>query len=374
MVLKDKNEMTNHFSRSDFQNSLQQQSMNVSDATKEHLQTCERCAEFVEVLQAASSMSEHIVPNDTRFHFSRIRISEIVNRIYEQSIQPQVAADFLHHLKTCQPCFDHTKLIFKECFDPLPGYLETNLPDYSRLSIADHVLQAAPYQKKMRFDPGRVRDLLSNALPNLNLRRKPLLGLVVAVLVVFFLGQKLVSNWRAGVHTKAGMAELQQNWRVTDADLRPPGDFPLSIISITRGTRTQQDVSATTEFTEALSWKKNDTDALRGLALYYYFKAQLGAADSLVDELLTKNPEDFASWNLSGLIAAGRADTTAALDDFAGAIQIKPDYAEAIYNRATILELIRRPEEAKAAWQKYLQIDAHSGWAEVARTRLEFLN
>jgi cytochrome c-type biogenesis protein CcmH/NrfG len=54
----------------------------------------------------------------------------------------------------------------------------------------------------------------------------------------------------------------------------------------------------------------------------------------LIAVLLDENPQGFEAWNNRGLIAARREDSTAALTAFTHALQIRPDFAIAAYNRA----------------------------------------
>lgn len=52
------------------------------------------------------------------------------------------------------------------------------------------------------------------------------------------------------------------------------------------------------------------------------------------------------------------------------ALRLDPHHAEALFNRALILEHLGLPNEARAAWQRYLEVDPSSQWAVEARERL----
>ena len=56
------------------------------------------------------------------------------------------------------------------------------------------------------------------------------------------------------------------------------------------------------------------------------------------------------------------------------ALRIDGRLAEALFNRALILERLGLSGEARAAWQRYLEVDGASHWAEEARTRLSRLS
>jgi hypothetical protein len=55
------------------------------------------------------------------------------------------------------------------------------------------------------------------------------------------------------------------------------------------------------------------------------------------------------------------------------AVELDATLAEAHFNRALALERLGEVADARAAWQRYLEIDNDSGWAEEARDRLQSL-
>jgi CHAT domain-containing protein len=63
-----------------------------------------------------------------------------------------------------------------------------------------------------------------------------------------------------------------------------------------------------------------------------------------------------------------------ALADADHALRIDPKSPEALFNRALIIEALGLREQARKAWQKYLEIDPGSGWAVEARERLRRLD
>lgn len=52
------------------------------------------------------------------------------------------------------------------------------------------------------------------------------------------------------------------------------------------------------------------------------------------------------------------------------ALQIDARSAEALFNHALIIEQLESRDEARAAWQKYLDVDASSDWSREARAHL----
>ena len=67
---------------------------------------------------------------------------------------------------------------------------------------------------------------------------------------------------------------------------------------------------------------------------------------------------------------AGFADALTAADE---GLRIDPQLAEARFNRALVLERMGLAQQARAAWQRYLEVDPSSSWADEARQRLKKL-
>jgi tetratricopeptide (TPR) repeat protein len=80
-----------------------------------------------------------------------------------------------------------------------------------------------------------------------------------------------------------------------------------------------------------------------------------------------------AVYNL-GSLAEDRGDLEEAVRCYRRALDISPDYADAHFNLAGALARSGRPTEAVAHWERYLQLDAGSPWARIARAHLEVLD
>jgi hypothetical protein len=84
-----------------------------------------------------------------------------------------------------------------------------------------------------------------------------------------------------------------------------------------------------------------------------------------------KSWSDLAAARYATASKLGRAslypEALAAAD---AALHIDPNLPEALFNRALILERLGLTDEAKRAWQRYLEADSSSDWATEARSRM----
>lgn len=80
---------------------------------------------------------------------------------------------------------------------------------------------------------------------------------------------------------------------------------------------------------------------------------------------------DLAAARYAAASQLGRASLyPLALSAADEALRREPSLAEARFNRALILERMGLADEAKRAWERYLEVDASSPWAREARARL----
>jgi tetratricopeptide (TPR) repeat protein len=79
-----------------------------------------------------------------------------------------------------------------------------------------------------------------------------------------------------------------------------------------------------------------------------------------------------ATYNL-GSLHEDRGDLEEAIRCYRHALQLSPDYADAHFNLAGALARAGRGGEAVRHWQRYLDLDAASPWARIARAHLELV-
>jgi len=77
-----------------------------------------------------------------------------------------------------------------------------------------------------------------------------------------------------------------------------------------------------------------------------------------------------AAYNL-GSLHEDQGEVEAAIASYRRALGLSPDYADAHFNLAGALARAGRGDEAARHWQRYLELDAGSPWARIARAHLE---
>ena len=113
---------------------------------------------------------------------------------------------------------------------------------------------------------------------------------------------------------------------------------------------------------------------LQSLGIAYLVVGDTDRSATMLEQAADLAPTDarvLSDLSAAYLARAGRQrqpeDLNKALALAERAIKADPKLAEAWFNRAYALEKSARVEEARRAWEAYLKIDEHSGWADEAR-------
>jgi CHAT domain-containing protein len=153
--------------------------------------------------------------------------------------------------------------------------------------------------------------------------------------------------------------------------------FPWSPMRVQRGRSTEPLDPARLELAGAAGAVIQKTPAGHDAGVGYLVIDRDADAVDALQEAARKSPNDAKIW--SDLAAARytfavRGDRPyelpRALAAADRAIRIKPDLADALFNRALIIEKLGIGEAARRAWQRYLQVDGTSRWATEAMQHL----
>jgi len=126
--------------------------------------------------------------------------------------------------------------------------------------------------------------------------------------------------------------------------------------------------------------RNSSPEAQHAAGVAYLLVDKPGQAIERLRAAAGQKPDDAAVW--SDLAAAQYAEAVhvpapsllpQALASVDHALRIDPNNAEALFNRALILERLGLIKQARSAWERYLTTDPSSAWAVEARSRLRAL-
>jgi tetratricopeptide (TPR) repeat protein len=113
--------------------------------------------------------------------------------------------------------------------------------------------------------------------------------------------------------------------------------------------------------------------AWNNLGLLLHRMGQYDAARRAYVEALAQDKNCAeAAYNL-GSLDEDSGDAEQAIQHYRQALALSPDYADAHFNLAAALARAGRNAEALRHWQRYLDLDAGSPWARIARAHLELV-
>lgn len=110
--------------------------------------------------------------------------------------------------------------------------------------------------------------------------------------------------------------------------------------------------------------------AYTNLGNLHYRKGQQGIAMQLYERALELRPtQPEAHYNI-GYVLLQQGQASESVEHFLAAITERPEFEDAHFNLAVALEQLGKAKLAKQHWKKYLELEPHGEWADVAREHL----
>ena len=274
----------------------------------------------------------------------------------------------------------------------IQDYIDGNLEPAERANFEKCFLVSAENRQKVKFaralrkyvnenahspEPNRksaffesLKAFLSSPVP------AALMALIVLGLVGFFIWKSFFVSTDSEVLAalnKAYRAERPVESRITDLDYAP-----------TKNTRGANDTDKTDkierDLAKTLALKavsENPTaENLHTLGRVYLAEKNFDEAIEQFENAVKLTPNTAKLHNDLGvaLLEKGKLENLAkANEEFSKAIVLNKNLLDAYFNQALCIQALNLPNQAKEAWQKYLDLDSTSPWAEEARKNLETL-
>lgn len=182
----------------------------------------------------------------------------------------------------------------------------------------------------------------------------------------------------------ADLRAIYKNERPTQARI---SDFDHAPLVTRRGAAEEREAARLRRIELALlerTEKEPTSKSYHELGRFYLTQQRFPDAISALERSISLDPKNVRALNELGSTYFERARTedasarfktlTLALDKFAAAIEISPQDTASLFNLAQTQQALELRTEAKASWQRYLELDSSTGWAEEARKALERLD
>jgi CHAT domain-containing protein len=163
-------------------------------------------------------------------------------------------------------------------------------------------------------------------------------------------------------------------------------DFDYAPVSVTRGENEKDDVEKRklklieTKLLEAVD-KNANANNHNNLGIFYLSQGKYDEAIKELNEAVKLEPNNVKFHNDLGSAYFEKGKNgekekkfltlSQANEEFSKAIELNPNYLEAIFNKSLYLQENQLFNEAKKSWELYLQKDSNSKWADEARKNLE---
>ncbi len=343
---------------------LQEQQM------RAHLSACKTCAQLADALAILHHDTSPNTIAATRSASACFAPEDLANYLSQQLSWWQ-RRRMQKHISACESCRSTLAAMMR---------IENTSLEQSDLnwlkSLPDFTLTPVPAQLPVvdaNHTPPRPRWPFKHIFET-----KPVPAFAFAFAVVFLIVAKFgwpeFSTWQSQRLAQQGLETLTRRYDIASPSLRPAaGNFQPKLLTDVRSDNPSSATNpAREQFQSSLGWNSENRLALRGQALLAFFEGQATVADSLLRILLTHDPNDAETLNDLGVVLAARASELA-LPYVERALMQQRHFPPAHFNRAYLLQKLNRFEDARQAWQEYLELSDNTEWKNFARLQLRQL-
>jgi tetratricopeptide (TPR) repeat protein len=346
---------------------------------EQHVQSCERCREeltFIRKIQEVIKTKQEPTPPDQQPEPDVQHISgPLLELYYQGTINPSQREGMHRHLAACNDCFHEFSSAARASLDMLT---EAGQDFLKQLDAGKVEGRLAKYRR--RFETRPVKNYFVEVLAAARLSWQQLsltfkLGFAVGLILLAFFGyRKLEMHFLIQKPIEFFTNDFIKNRFVKNGELRPSGGFSVKSFTTKSGeTLTAADPAP---FLNALEIQPNHFDLNHMLGTVYFFNGAIDLAETYYQRALALDDNNAEIHNDLSLIHFHRKDFLKALDCLERALALNPQFPEAHFNKAIVLEAMGKADLAIAAWKTYLDLEVEdkSEWRSEALEHLSELS
>lgn len=307
---------------------------------RQHLEACPECAKSASFIADLVSREKSAKPRKTVTQdcVSHEELTMFLNGEFPAWQQRKIEK----HLAVCESCRRRLADIIRASAPPVSKQERTKVAALSSLNINEQlrVIENLVESKNQGRNASFITKL--RALGSSRFFSQIAWAVVILILAIYF-GLTPLRNWQASNELSKGMTLMRDTYPIARGELRPHGFQPGLFSEQHSNSPPEKIIIIAESLQKAGVSSTNRREAKRAQAQLLYFEGKYQSADSLLRILLRENEQDHAAWNDLGVVAARRADTSAALAAFDRALQLAPEYEEAKYNRKILTSLLEAP-------------------------------
>jgi tetratricopeptide (TPR) repeat protein len=295
---------------------------------------------------------------------------------FEGSLAASQAQAVQRHLNSCKACFDVMASLIKNSLYP-PS--ERELAELEKIAGLDPEAQLAKLFPRPVPAPSslfeRFKKIFAPKITTIPYL-KPAIALAFLLFAVI-LALPFIKERRSNDLTEDFRSTLVEYYKINSRDeLRPAGGFEYDEFTVTLEPENILHRAPDPEKLQAaLNLNRHNFTAHQYWGTYYLFIAEdLKKAEEHYLRAYDLDSTNSSVLNDLGVLASRQGAYREAIEKFASAIKHGPRLLEAQYNLALLYQKQDKRQEAKREWEKYLELDPSSLWADVARDHLNRLN